>query len=185
MFVGGTQSDYVDVIGDGNHVVIGDEGNDFINASNATNGRHILIGGPGADQLRAGDFGDIIITGTLSPWASILPETGLPAMFSYPEYMDIIRSEWISEQSSFADRVDQIFDNGIGNSNLWSRIPMADQATPIRLSNQHPSNVLIDADVDEVFLGTGDDWLFWDDATDIIDNINPLDANEQQKVIDL
>ena len=62
---------------------------------------------------------------------------------------------------------------------------MADQATPIRLSNQHPSNVLNDADVDEVFLGTGDDWLFWDDATDTIDNINPLDANEQQKVIDL
>tara|TARA_B100000676_G_C17788949_1_gene685966 strand:+ start:537 stop:797 length:261 start_codon:yes stop_codon:yes gene_type:complete len=75
--------------------------------------------------------------------------------------------------------------DAIGNSNLWSRIPMADQATPIRLSNQHPSNVLNDADVDEVFLGTGDDWLFWDDATDTIDNINPLDANEQQKVIDL
>jgi len=75
--------------------------------------------------------------------------------------------------------------DAIGNSNLCSRIPMADHATPIRSSIQHPSNVLNEAHVDEVFLGTGDDWLFWDDATDIIDNINPLDANEQQKVIDL
>jgi len=143
---GGSGNDHLNS-GRAPSLLLGEEGNDVLLGSS---GRDILIGGTGADRLVGQGEGDVLIAGTIAFDAN---DAALVALLD----------EWTSGRS-LAERMDNIH-NGTG--------PILD-GTGWRLLQG--ITVFDDAESDDLTGCSGEDWFFFDPASDRVTDLKSYEG---------